>query len=533
MLNNIRLHPVRSQLLACLSIATLILLSAWDCILLLPNQYVTYKNILQILIGTIAITLFLFTLTRLGTYKNWIGYVSKTTFLAFSCCWIPDILNSFYYLKLSYSSTLSHLTQWGLPLVVIKLMLLGLFVAALCMAVYVLFNEKWKQYIMALLVIFSPLVLVFIFQFSFSLYRFHKPRRPDIPKFPDATRRVVWLIFDELDQKAMTDHLQELPNFKRLQESGFSAEAAHPPANITAVSVPSLWTGQALHGVSPAGRGLLVQPKAGSTWTSDWIKNRTVFEKIHAGGLGVSLVGWALPYCNLFPSEPGQRSSDSSAFISPGPEMSIFQWMYENNLVLKQIKFVYWNYFRRGRNPTEENHDPSQDDIPWIRPLLDSQETNLLASIQAPSNSLIFGHLCCPHLPLNGPPHPGRTRSSMSDYQTNLERCDQVLGRIMASLESHKTSPYMLIVSSDHWFRRAELYDQKKHQSASGNHRPIPFLVTLSDQLGQGPQPYPRDFNTVHSRLLIEAYLANKIKKYKDVETLVDTWANTPTRIVK
>src|SRR5206468_1519359 len=69
-----------------------------------------------------------------------------------------------------------------------------------------------------------------------------------------SLRRIVWIVFEELDQRITFEARPaglELPEIDRLRRESLYADAAHPPAGTSDVSMPALITGRPVVAVAP------------------------------------------------------------------------------------------------------------------------------------------------------------------------------------------------------------------------------------------------------------------------------------------
>lgn len=113
-----------------------------------------------------------------------------------------------------------------------------------------------------------------------------------------SLRRVVWLVFDELDQRvafeARPDGLA-LPELDRLRGEALHAVAARPPGGTTNVSMPALITGRAVVSAEPVSANDLALTFADGA-VARWSKHPTVFSRARSRGYDTAVVGWHLPY---------------------------------------------------------------------------------------------------------------------------------------------------------------------------------------------------------------------------------------------
>lgn len=115
--------------------------------------------------------------------------------------------------------------------------------------------------------------------------------------------RVVWIVFDELDQRIAfeepPDDLQ-LPEFERLRETAFSATNAYTPHSQTLFSVPSMTTGRITDPVLPEGPSSLAVFFRDTETVEHWEDTETVFHWAREHGHDTAVVGTYHPYCRLF-----------------------------------------------------------------------------------------------------------------------------------------------------------------------------------------------------------------------------------------
>jgi Sulfatase len=122
-----------------------------------------------------------------------------------------------------------------------------------------------------------------------------------------SLRRVVWLVFEELDQRITFEARPrdlELPELDRLRRESLYADAARPPADTTDVTIPALITGRPVIAVTPMNpRDLELTFKNGKT--AQWSAQPSVFTSARTLGYDTALVGWRLPYPRVLGSSLG------------------------------------------------------------------------------------------------------------------------------------------------------------------------------------------------------------------------------------
>ncbi len=113
-----------------------------------------------------------------------------------------------------------------------------------------------------------------------------------------SLRRVVWLVFGELDQRITFEARPpglELPELDRLRRESLYADAARPPAGTTEVSMPALITGRPVVAVAPTSPNELELTFADGK-VARWSHHPTVFSRARVLGYDTAVIGWHLPY---------------------------------------------------------------------------------------------------------------------------------------------------------------------------------------------------------------------------------------------
>jgi hypothetical protein len=122
-----------------------------------------------------------------------------------------------------------------------------------------------------------------------------------------SLRRVVWLVFEELDQRITFEARPpglELPELERLRRESLYADAARPAASTTDVTIPALIIGRPVVAVAPTSpRDLELTFEDGKT--APWSAQPNVFTSARTLGYDTALIGWRLPYPRVLGSSLG------------------------------------------------------------------------------------------------------------------------------------------------------------------------------------------------------------------------------------
>lgn len=306
-----------------------------------------------------------------------------------------------------------------------------------------------------------------------------------------AARRVVWVIFDEMDYGLSLDTrsgmASSLPNFSRLSAAAISATKAFSPGRDTLYSIPALLSGTGLSGITIAPQNKLVlfdRAQQGRQFGP----NSALFSRLPAGPKSATVLGFYHPYCKIFPE---LQACHSTYFGNAG------RW-YDS------LTFFSEPLFSAARRTSWANHLLPEVLLYQFDPMyrISKQAMGRLAhSLQNPASSLDFIHLNFPHLPnvymrrlLQQP-----LTTDVHAYEQNLVGADMVLGSIVHELQAMaKKQDILLIVSSDHWLRT--------HSTQAAT---VPFIAW---KVGAA-QPFVlnRPFNTGYTGALAINFLEGKL----------------------
>jgi hypothetical protein len=119
-----------------------------------------------------------------------------------------------------------------------------------------------------------------------------------LKRTPPSLRRVVWLVFEELDQRIAFEARPpglELTELDRLRRESLYADAARPPAGTTEVAIPALIIGRPVIAVAAMNpKDLELTFKDGKK--AQWSAQPNVFTSARTLGYDTALIGWQLPY---------------------------------------------------------------------------------------------------------------------------------------------------------------------------------------------------------------------------------------------
>jgi len=308
-------------------------------------------------------------------------------------------------------------------------------------------------------------------------------------------RRVVWIIFDELDYRLLfVDRPASLlmPEFDRFRAQALDATEAVSPALDTSISVPSLLTGRRFVRTTGDGPATLHAGEIGISTMEPLDASSTVFSDVRQRGGNAAVVGWFLPYCRMF-----SASLAACSWYDNGTVLNITgEGLAEN--VVNQTRGLFETslYSPFGQSLTLKHA---------IRMVQDFRR-DALRAVASPSFDLVFLHYPVPHAP-----HPydrfqgtfTKNNAGFEGYVDSLALADILLGEIRAEMNRlGRWDDATILVTSDHPYR------ESKHLDGKADPR-VPFLMKFPSQetsVLYGPPMY-----TLVTRQLLDAVFRGEV----------------------
>lgn len=332
------------------------------------------------------------------------------------------------------------------------------------------------------------------------------------PASATPSRRVVWVIFDEMDYGLAflsgAGISPGLPNFSRLASHAVSASNAYSPGRDTLYSIPALLTGTPVSGVvfdQRSALNLLDQQGKSLPFTM----KTTLFARLPEGAGSAAVLGFYHPYCKILPT---LQSCHSTYMGNAG------RW-FDSLFYFSEAVFTTLRHFDWATQYLPERL------LLWFDPMYRATNdvlSRLDLNLQNTGHSLDFIHLNLPHLPnvyvqrlLNQP-----VDNEADAYRQNLAGADLVLGKIIRNLEANAGKQnILLIVSSDHWLRTGSQVPAR-----------VPFLAWRVG--ARTAQLVPQQFSTVNTAQLALDFLNGQIDSQPEIASRLGRAPFYPTWII-
>jgi sulfatase-like protein len=370
------------------------------------------------------------------------------------------------------------------------------------------------------LLILSPLVPATFVQAAWKCLRYDPTPFADSPAASPSAHvskpaaRVVWIVFDEWDQRLTFDERPagvKLPELDRFRSEAFYATNAYPPSDRTLLSIPSLTTGKVVIDAKPESSRDALLRFSGETHARSWSGQPNIFSLGRQLGLDTTIVGWYLPYCRALSADltacywwgmSTQYNSLGTGFLAILTNQARSLWETVQFSVLGQSRAV-------------EHH------VETYRAML-ARACDVVADARP---GLAFIHFPVPHSPHfydRATQDFTLGNSPIRGYPGSLEVVDLTLARLREAMERAGTwETTTVLLTSDHWYRNSLALDGKLD-------RRVPFLMKPAGT--REGLTYGRPFNTVVAHDLLAVVLRDQVSDARDVARFLASHAQPPLK---
>jgi hypothetical protein len=427
------------------------------------------------------------------------------------------------------------------------LLVLGLLAAAMLITIFVhkliYRREQLLKMIATLMLIFSPFVLVTFGQAASqwltfkSGVRFVEDTAPPLIQKAESSRRVVWVIFDEMDFRLSflkRPSAIQLPAFDRLRSEGLFSENAYPPGGDTVLSLPSLITGRLVSWSHRSTANELMLTFADNNQTEPWSTQPNVFSRARTMGFHTALAGWYHPYCRIIGNTLTKCSWEtaSTGFLPDKPIVNLVSHSEHVSVTTSIFRIAEAALLPESLRIYQASREGSV----WRKYDLENYQNihrEAMALVRDPDLQLILVHYPIPHPPgiYDRSKHDYSSESS-SCYLDNLELADRSLSELRQEMEKAALwESTTVLISSDHRLRADRIWQHHLIWQApfskvdpivfnSVRDERVPFILKLpGERAGLNYEP---PFNTVLSHDLILAILSGELSNDSDVAKWLD-----------
>ena len=283
------------------------------------------------------------------------------------------------------------------------------------------------------------------------------------PSHSTSSRRIVWILYDELSYDQAFDHPAsglQLPNLDRLRSASDSFSNLTPAGNNTEHIIPSLFLGRPMDRIRSTVHGdLLYYDDSQHHWLA-YDAKATLFGLAQQNGWSTGVDGWYNPYCRTL-----------------APVLDVCYWEPAESLLMEKYgaseeKSVLANAAVLPHAIlgllTNSPAAPERDQLEDYRKIM-GRTHGLIENNQV---RFVFLHLPVPHPPgiYDRQRHLLRRGGT---YLDNMVLADDILGELLQEIDgTPSASQTTVIVSSDHSWRipiwRHDKYWSAEEERASG-----------------------------------------------------------------
>lgn len=368
--------------------------------------------------------------------------------------------------------------------------------------------------------VLSPFFLITVSQSLWSAL--NVPRAALAPRLSVKTTsapRVLWLLFDEMDQSITFSNRPptlQLPELDRLRSQSLYAANVHPPSDATLVSLPALITGKLLSNAELVNPAKLMITLADAERPVSWNSEPNLFSEVREAGFNTAMTGWYIdvPCCDILP-----ESLTTCSWINA--EATLRETMSDQ--IDKVITTVPLASGLGIITLDKKERERKKSLKSYIGVLESARKVALDSEI-----GLGLVHLPVPHPPgiyrRDREEFEVRTESS---YLDNLRLVDRTVGELRRAMEeSGMWENTTVLLTSDHWLRRGLwrstgtwTSEDADTISSESDHR-VPFILKLAGQ--KRPVTYDHVFNNVLTHDLILGVLRSELSSPESVAQWLD-----------
>lgn len=352
----------------------------------------------------------------------------------------------------------------------------------------------------------------------------------------EADRRVVVLVFDELDRVLAAQARQEgveLPSFASFTEEHVTASQAFSTGSETMITLPALLTGLQLEDVEPTGRWALElkQPEEPPVPHTD---RATFLQKVEPEASS-AVVGFYHPYCKLWDLDPcSWYPTFRETLDAPAPQLASKIVVDAVGVLPPAVTSNPLTETIRGTGDGPAVDEGSQASAIEAQRFL---QERALPAASDPALDLVFVHHLAPH-----PASDAGFYDAINDtyatgsawgYSDNLALTDRLLAETLDAIEDEGLGEdTAIVVTGDHGYREAEWGapdidgGERDEREEALSDQAVPLLVKAFEDDGPARVERPVDNVVIHD--LVLALLEGDIDSDSEVAAFLEEQAPRP-----
>jgi len=372
-------------------------------------------------------------------------------------------------------------------------------------------KNKISKFLLIVLIIINSLSIYRIFQIyinnDYSLKNDYVTYNKENRINSSFKKKVIFLVFDEFDQKYYEKYSDKLTNLKELELTSYSNNNFYTPANYTRESIPAILTGNSI-------RKVIIKNKELSFINLDNNKvdlnfENSIFNDFTKRNLTSSIyAGYYIPYCRIFKVKNCYDRIDfQNTSFGLKDAFNFFLEVTFFEKILDKVLSLDKEYL----DPLSTNN---------LAEFMVNNSENFINT----NTNLVYIHYSIPPLPIQGNNLILDIADSdnFTEYEKNLFLVDLTIKKIQSTLSLYKDS--LLIVTSDHWFRQSSFENYS-------NTKPYPVFFA-SKIIGDNNNISENDSkNSSSLKKLIIDYLDGNVNNNNDIALFFQNEKNHETYV--
>lgn len=349
-----------------------------------------------------------------------------------------------------------------------------------------------------------------------------RPPAPMLATRGPKSPRVVWIVFDELDQRMAFERRPpdlKLPELDRLVGESVAANHAIETSTFTAIALPSLISGRWFSNAQALDANTLELTPKGSSKQVDWRNEPNVFAQARTLGVNAALAGWHHPYCRILGDQLvdclALPSTHSTAALAEEAQASR-DGLWKTVALLFEWKIETLNNIVTGRGPSADDMRDRMIQAGQQQEFLQIRE-RAFRDVADPRIDLLLVHFPAPHMfPIYNRHEQNFNLQGSLDYFDNLALVDRTLGELRREVEKAGLADRTtLLLTADHglrpgaWIGRIGWSEELDRLNGRQEPSRVPFILKLAGQ--DQPALIEKSFSNVASAELVLAVLSGKI----------------------
>ncbi len=377
---------------------------------------------------------------------------------------------------------------------IIEILLAAGFVAVLLGNTRVLVPAR--RVALMLLLLFPALMIDFVLsRLGPEQAELYAPRAslPRLPARGTRAPRLIWLVFDELDQRLVFERRPAdlgLPELDRLRAESLYADHATQTAMFTAIALPSLLSGQVFTNVQAVDANTLNVVPEGSTKSVPWRSESNIFKRARELGVNAELVGWHHPYCRVL----GDQLTGCFALPSSHSSAALAEEAHATrDGVWRTVLDLYRRQLQNLADMLHSSGEPGSERLKDVKIQQDQQGQYFQIRDRAyraaadPQIGLLFVHFPTPHpFPIYNRREGNFNLRGPLDYFDNVALVDRTLGELRRAVQQAGLwDQTAVLITADHGLRPGawigHLGWTQELDRLTGRENPVrvPFILKL------------------------------------------------------